>query len=96
MDLKTKKLNKVRIGGGVSYEGVYMFTSPFPFPFSPSVLSSFPSFPPSLPPSRLSFQLKSKLKAASAEIADYREEQVRVREELALTVQELQKGLKLR
>ena len=50
----------------------------------------------SLPPSCLSFQLKSKLKAANAEMADYREEQVRVREELALTVQELQKGLKLR
>ena len=94
----------------MSYEGVYMhiFTSPFPFfpfPFSPSVLSSFFSFPSSLPPSlppslpsslSSSFQLKSKLKATSAEMADYREEQVRVREELALTVQELQKGLKLR
>jgi hypothetical protein len=42
------------------------------------------------------FQLKSKLKAARAEIADYKEEQVSVREELALTIEELQRELKLR
>ena len=78
-------------------------------PSLPSLPLSLPhSLPPSLPPSLthsllpslthslLPFQLKSKLKAASAEMADYREEQVRVREELALTVQELQKALKLR
>ena len=41
-------------------------------------------------------QLKSKLKAARAEIADYEEEQVSVREELALTIEELQRELKLR
>ena len=41
-------------------------------------------------------QLKSKLKAARAEIADYKEEQVSVREELALTIEELQRELKLR
>ena len=42
------------------------------------------------------FQLKSKLKAARAEIADYKEEQISVREELALTIEELQRELKLR
>ena len=41
-------------------------------------------------------QLKSKLKAARAEIADHQEEQASVREELALTIEELQRELKLR
>lgn len=36
------------------------------------------------------------MKAARAEIADYKEEQVSVREELALTIEELQRELKLR
>ena len=41
-------------------------------------------------------QLRSKLKAVCAEMEDYREEQGRVREELALTLEELQRNLKLR
>ena len=41
-------------------------------------------------------QLHSKLKVARAEMADYKEEQWRVREELVVTVEELQKELKLR
>ena len=41
-------------------------------------------------------QLKAKLKAAMADIVDYKEEQVRVREGLLLTLEDLQKDLKLR
>lgn len=41
-------------------------------------------------------KLKSKLKAARAEMADYREEQIRIREDLALTLENLQQEQKLR
>lgn len=44
----------------------------------------------------MQFQLKSKLKAARAEMADYREEQIRIREDLALTLENLQREQKLR
>lgn len=46
--------------------------------------------------SAISSQLCSKLKAVRAEMADYRDEQGRVREELALTLDELQRDLKLK
>ena len=41
-------------------------------------------------------KLKSKLKAARAEMADYREEQIKVREDLALSLESLQREQKLR
>lgn len=41
-------------------------------------------------------QLKSKLKAARAEMADFRDEQIKVREDLALTLENLQREQKLR
>lgn len=41
-------------------------------------------------------QLKSRLKATKAEIADMKTEQARVREELAISLEELQRELKLR
>lgn len=41
-------------------------------------------------------QLKSRLKATKAEIADMKSEQARVREELAISLEELQRELKLR
>ena len=41
-------------------------------------------------------QLKSKLKAARAEVADYKVEQIKRREELGLTLANLQQEQKLR